>query len=104
MADIFSNIPGVLPEELTEVLAASETVRIERIVSKGHTSPEGFWYDQDEHEFVIVVKGEGSVRFEDGREVLLRPGEWLDIPAGTKHRVTYTRPDEATVWLAVFYT
>ena len=31
--------------------------KIERIVSRGHASPEDFWYDQEENEWVMVVKG-----------------------------------------------
>lgn len=102
--NIFSDIPSGMPEEVIQVLSETKSVRIERIVSQGHVSPPDFWYEQEENEFVIVLKGEGSVRFEDGRDVLLGPGDWLDISSGEKHRVTYTSPDEATVWLAVFYS
>lgn len=92
-----------MPRELSETLANSRNVRIERIVSQGHVSPPGFWYEQEEDEFVVVLKGAGRVAFADGSEAVLNPGDWLNIPAGVKHRVTYTSPDEATVWLGVFY-
>ena len=89
--------------ELTEVLAASNHVRIERIVSRGHASPPGFWYDQSEHEWVAVLAGEARLLWEGGAEVLLSPGDHVLIPAHRKHRVEWTTPHQDTVWLAVFY-
>jgi len=52
MASLFDDLPTTLAEELITVLASNQHVRIERIVSTGHTSPAGFWYDQSEHEWV----------------------------------------------------
>jgi len=100
---LFEDIAPFFPEELTQTLVNSRNTRIERIVSKGHISPPDFWYEQEENEFVVVLKGEGHLLFEDGSEAVLNPGDWIDIPAGKRHRVSYTSPDEATVWLAVFY-
>jgi cupin 2 domain-containing protein len=77
-------------------------VRIERIVSHGHASPGGFWYDQDRHEWVVVLTGAARLRFDDDI-VELKPGDFATIPAHTKHRVEWTTPDEPTVWLAVLY-
>lgn len=91
-----------LADELTELLVGAGQVRIERIVSQGHVSPPDFWYDQDEHEFVLLVQGAARLRFEDGT-VDLTPGDWLNIPARRRHRVEWTAPDQKTVWLAVFY-
>ena len=102
MSNLFSNIPSNLPEELIETLIQSDGVRIERIVSHGHASPEGFWYDQDEHEWVMVLQGAARLQLED-KTVDLRPGDHINLPAHTKHRVEWTKRDEQTVWLAVFY-
>ena len=102
MVNLFDNLPTSIPSELIEVLAANQHVRIERIVSHGHHSPEGFWYDQTEHEWVIVLKGAATLRFENGI-VEMKPGDCVNIPAHTKHRVECTTPDEPTIWLAVFY-
>jgi cupin 2 domain-containing protein len=100
--NLLSSIPASFPQELVEVLAEGQHVRIERIVSHGHVSPEGFWYDQDESEWVLLVQGAARLRFES--EVIeMKPGDWLDIPAHRRHRVEWTTPDENTVWLAVFY-
>lgn len=102
--NIFSDIPSNLPDELFETLVKSDNVRIERIVSNGHVSPEGFWYDQDQQEFVILLKGAAGLRFEGAdHPVEMRPGDFIDIPAHRKHRIEWTIPDEPTIWLAVHY-
>jgi cupin 2 domain-containing protein len=103
MKTLFADLPTDLPEELVEVLAENKHVRIERIVSTGHASPGGFWYDQNEAEWVIVLKGEAKLLFDgDDEPFHLRPGDYINIPAHRKHRVEWTTPDEPTVWLAVF--
>ena len=101
--NLFSELPATLPTELTNILLQNEKVRIEGILSKGHTSPETGWYDQEENEWVIVLQGSGILTFDDGEEAFLNPGNFLNIPAHRKHRVTWTQPDEITIWLAVFY-
>lgn len=103
MANLFEAIPDRLPEEHFEELVRGDSMTVERIVSRGHTSPETGWYDQPRHEWVLVLKGRGVVAFEDGEEVSLGPGDHLLIPANRRHRVAWTDPDEATVWLAVHY-
>jgi cupin 2 domain-containing protein len=95
-------IPKVLPEELVTTLGESGGARIERIVSHGHVSPRGFWYDQDEDEFVLVVQGGAKLQIAEHGELSLGPGDWVDLPARTRHRVSWTDPDCDTVWLAVF--
>lgn len=100
--NIYSGIPTDLPEELLTTLAKSQHVRIERIVSQGHASPEGFWYDQPEHEWVLLLQGYARLHFED-QTVELKPGDFVNIPAHKKHRVEWTSPDEPTIWLAVWY-
>jgi len=98
-----SAIPGDLPEELVTVLASGADVRVERIVSRGHVSPPDFWYDQEEHEWVLVGAGRARVSFEDGEQLELGPGDYVNIPAHCRHRVDWTDPDTDTIWLAVFY-
>src|SRR3989442_1509385 len=102
LGNLFSQIPAALPDELVEVLLTAATVRIERIVSHGHASPSGFWYDQDQHEWVIVLQGAARLRFDDGI-VEMKPGDFVNIPAHQRHRVEWTTPDEPTIWLAVHY-
>lgn len=100
--NLFENIPNELPTELSEVLAESSHVRIERIVSEGHASPENFWYDQKQNEWVLLVSGSAVLEFED-HEVEMKPGDHVLIPAHQKHRVVSTAPTEKSIWLAVFY-
>lgn len=103
MANLFANIPIDLPEEVFEDLVSTESIRIERILSHGQSSPDSGWYDQDEHEWVLVVSGFGVIEFEDGRVITLNKGDYLNINAHQKHKVQATSPDQTTVWLAIFY-
>jgi cupin 2 domain-containing protein len=103
MGNLFSEIPGDLPEELCETLVERDAVRVERIVSRGHVTPPGTWYDQDRHEWVLLLRGAARLAFADGREVALAPGDWLEIAAHQRHRVAWTDPQQDTVWLAVHY-
>ena len=100
--NLFEAIPDDLDEELFEVLQQNESVKIERIVSKGQSSPKTGWYDQAENEWVIVIKGEATLEFED-KEVSMKEGSYINIPAHTKHKVNWTNPELETVWLAVHY-
>jgi cupin 2 domain-containing protein len=102
--NLFHDLPHHLPQELVRTLINDANVRIERIVSHGHASPEGFWYDQNQHEWVVVLKGAARLRFEgEDQPVEMKPGDFATIPAHKKHRVEWTMPDEPTVWLAVHY-
>lgn len=102
--NLFGHTPSPMPEELMQLLAAGGGTRIERIVSKGHCSPPGHWYDQPENEWVAVLKGEATLRFEQGGRLLhLAAGDYVDIRAHERHRVEWTPEEVETVWLAVFY-
>jgi len=101
--NLFGNLPPALAEEWFETLLEAGNVTVERIVSHGHASPRSGWYDEPRNEWVVVLKGQGKVAFEDGQEVTLGPGDHLAIPAHRRHRVAWTAPDEDTIWLAVHY-
>ncbi|MFH1039157.1 MAG: cupin domain-containing protein [PVC group bacterium] len=102
--NIYSDIPNDLPDELVEVISDNKRFRIERIVSRGHRSPDGFWYDQEENEFVLIVSGEAELLFEEENEsVRMEAGDYLVIPAHKRHRVVWTIPGRETVWLAVHF-
>lgn len=90
--------------ELFETLAAIDGVRVERIVSQGHATAAGEWYDQAWHEWVLLVKGEALLRIE-GEQTLHRllPGQWVLLPAHCRHRVEWTLPGQDTVWLALHW-
>lgn len=103
MANIFSNIPSAIPNEIFEDIINTEKLRIERIVSKGQTSPDTGWYDQTENEWLIVLSGYGIIEYINGDKIMLKQGDYLHIKAHEKHRVIETSKNEATVWLAIFY-
>jgi len=89
-----------LNEELTTILAESDSVRIERIISTGQTTD---WYDQDETEFVLLLDGNATLDFDDGQQVELGKGDWLTIKPHRRHRVTFTSTQPPCIWFCVFY-
>ena len=103
MKNIFREIPEVLPEELFECLVDTPNVRIERIVSRGHCSPQEGWYEQAKNEWVLLVQGAAHLEFEGRDSVRMAAGDWLNIPAGQRHRVRWTEPEADTIWLGVHY-
>lgn len=101
--NIFSMLPKDLNQEAFEPIVTHDHVVIERIVSRGHCSPETGWYDQKSHEWVIVLAGRATIVFESGQEIRLEKGDYVNISARTRHKVTWTDPGLETIWLAVFY-
>ena len=103
VGNLFQSLPEHLPDEVFEDIVKTDAIRIERILSYGHSSPESGWYDQTENEWVMVLKGTGTLEFENGEIVVLQQGNYVTIPAHKKHKVASTSKDEVTIWLAVFY-
>lgn len=103
LKNIFESIPDNLDKEISEKLIQNKDIKIERIISKGHTSPESGWYDQAQNEWVIILKGEAIISFETEEEVILGVGHYINIPAKTKHKVSWTNPETETIWLAIHY-
>jgi len=101
---IFADIPKQLPEELCQTLLSKPSIRIERIISKGHSSAQDFWYDQDQHEWILVLQGQARLAFFEASPVELATGDYLLIPAHCKHRVDWTTPALETVWLAIHFS
>jgi len=102
--NIWAAIPKQIPAELTELLAGSQEVKIERIISRGHCSTDGFWYDQEYSEWVMLLKGQARLTFASPpATVELTAGDYVDIPAHVRHRVAWTAEDRETIWLTVKY-
>lgn len=99
-----SRLPGTSQQEIFETLCASKTMRIERIISTGQTTPANTWLAQPENEWVILLQGNAQLEFVEGKIIQLLPGDYLIIPSGTKHRVSYTSTDTPCIWLAIHYT
>jgi cupin 2 domain-containing protein len=102
------NLFGVLPassaDEFCQTILHRDGLRIEQIVSRGHASPDGFWYDQPQSEFVVLVRGAARLQFDGAAaSVRLEAGDFLEIPAHRRHRVEWTDPDQPTVWLAIHF-
>jgi cupin 2 domain-containing protein len=85
--------------ELFEDLLRRPGLRVERIVSRGHTTPPDQPYVQGWDEWVLVLRGSARLLVEDQGEMLLEPGAHRLIPAGTPHWVTHTA--DPTIWLAI---
>ena len=101
--NIFDQIPLNIAEEIFEDIIATDSLKIERIISKGQATPEGEWLEQDVQEWVILLKGGARLSFGGGEAVELVPGDYIEISAGEKHRVEWTAPDETSIWLAIHH-
>ncbi|HHE64583.1 MAG TPA: cupin domain-containing protein [Bacteroidetes bacterium] len=100
--NIFSKIPKQVPDELFQTLLSNKQIKIERIISKGHSSAVNNWYDQIQDEWIILLEGQAKLQFENDTALLnLNPGDYLFIPAHSKHRVHWTDPSITTIWLAI---
>ncbi|WP_347987181.1 cupin domain-containing protein [Methylomonas sp. AM2-LC] len=103
-SNIFTDIPAALKQELFQTLLSTPTLKIERIVSKGHNNPSDFWYEQSQDEWVLILQGQARLQFSDQHYVELATGDYLLIPAHCRHRVDWTIADIETVWLAIHIT
>ena len=101
--NIFTGVPGKLDEEFFEDILNTDDFRVERIVSQAHASPKDFFYDQDENEFVLLLRGSAQISFESGSPIIMKPGDHIVISAHQKHRVDWTDSNEQTFWLTIFY-
>lgn len=100
--NIYKSIPEQLPDELFETLHQNPRLKLERIVSEGHVTPGGEWFDQEWDEWVILLSGSATLGFESEREFCdMLPGDYVFIPAHCRHRVERTDAKEKTVWLAL---
>ncbi|MCC8165819.1 MAG: cupin domain-containing protein [Planctomycetes bacterium] len=100
--NFFQDLPDASAAEVIQELTAfaGTRVRVERIVSDGQATPDGFWYDQAWSEWVIILRGGADLALETPDEtVRLGPGDWYHIPPHRRHRVSRTEP--GTLWLAV---
>jgi cupin 2 domain-containing protein len=104
MKNLFADIPKDLSDELFEPLLQTSGFRVERIVSRGHCSPKDFWYDQDDNEWLILLKGSAVLRFENPSEhITLNPGNYINIEKHRRHRVEWTDLERETIWLAIHH-
>ncbi len=102
--NIFTRLPADRSTEHFDALAQLDKGHVERIVSVGHCSPEGFWYDQDHSEWVLLLRGHAKIQVEGVQDLVeLTPGDYVSLAAHTRHRVAWTSLEEPTIWLAIHY-
>jgi len=103
-SNFFAGLPDAKSDEVIEIVLQTDQVRIERIVSHGQATPDGQWYDQSQDEWVLVLQGAARLQFEhDDDEIPLNIGDYLRIPANHRHRVSWTDPNQKTLWLGLFF-
>ena len=103
VTNIFNNIPAELNQELFQDIICKDGIKIQRIVSQGKATQDDKWYKQENDEWVIVLQGEATLSFEDDLNIKLNSGDYINIPAHKKHKVSWTSSDEQTIWLVVHY-
>ena len=101
--NIYENIPKKADTEFFETLFTNKNITIERIVSHGHTSPEDGWYDQERNEWIVLLEGEAILSFQNRADLHLKKGDYYFIASHEKHKVSWTKPDCDTIWLACFF-
>jgi len=101
--NIFKAIPKDLKKEFFKQLLCKNNLKIQKIVSKGHSSPKSGWYNQNDNEWVIVLKGKAVLSFKNAKDVTLKKGDFINIPTNVKHKVSWTKPNKKTIWLAIHY-
>lgn len=100
--NLFADIPTTLRSERFDPLLQLKGCRLERIVSIGHATPSGEWYDQDWDEWVVLLQGQAGLRFADEEcERTLDAGDYFWIPAHRRHRVEWTSRQPPAIWLAL---
>ncbi len=100
--NILTAVPAQLPDEVFESIFQRENIQIERILSKGHSTASGQWYDQAWDEWILLIQGQATLLYQQNQQRIdLTAGDYLLIPAHTVHRVEWTAPDITTIWLAI---
>lgn len=103
-SSLLADLPENLAEERFETLLETGAFRLERILSLGHATPAGEWYDQARDEWVMLIQGAARLSIEGRDDALtLKPGDTVRLPARCRHRVEWTSPDDVTVWLALHF-
>jgi len=102
MQNIYELTQGLNHLEIFEQIVSGKNIQIERIVSTGQTTTSGQWYDQELDEWVILLQGEAELAYADNTRIKLKAGNYLLIPAHTKHRIEYTSIEPPCIWLAVY--
>ncbi|MGZ8095103.1 MAG: cupin domain-containing protein [Methylosarcina sp.] len=100
--NIFTNIPDQLKDEFFDTILKRKNLHVERIISRGHSTPPGQWYDQAWDEWILLIQGQATLLYEKNTQIIsMTAGDHLLIPARTRHRVEWSHPEMDTIWLAI---
>ena len=77
--NIFTPVSLAAAGEEFLTLFENPSVKIERIVSHSHSSPENYWYDQADDEWVVVLRGTAILEFADGELLTMNVGDSVTI-------------------------
>ncbi|HNQ62953.1 MAG TPA: cupin domain-containing protein [Syntrophorhabdaceae bacterium] len=103
--NIFECLHKTDDDEYFETMLEANNFKLERIISNGQITPCGQWYDQERDEWVVLLTGAAVIMFEDEAEpIIMKPGDYINIPAHKRHRVEWTDQSQKTVWLALHYS
>lgn len=104
MKNLLTPLERTTSAERIESLLRGSEFELQRIVSTGQTTPAGAWYDQETEEWVVLLQGAATIRFEEhAAPRALKPGDFFNIPAHSRHRLEWTDPEQETIWLTLHY-
>lgn len=89
-------------EEYTETMLSGDNWRLERIISRGHVSPEGFWYEQNEDEWGRGAPRRGRNHVGRRNEMHVKKRRKRAYSAKCRHRVSRTSENPECIWLCFF--
>ena len=99
--NLFAQTASTSGEEMIQSLLDGKSFRLESIHSYGQPTPEGFWYDQADEEWVLLVRGSARLEFEGEGMLHLNSGDYLLIPVHCRHRVSEVSHD--AIWMALHH-
>ncbi len=104
LKNVFERLPADTSEEIFEELINHGNIKLERIISTGQSTPPGQWCDQDTDEWVLLLSGKAKLLIEgELNPRVIKPGDYIHLPARCRHRVEWTDPESITIWLALHF-
>ncbi len=88
--------------EIIEDIIFTKSFRLEKISSFGYPTPNNKWYNQDKNEWVLLLKGQATLKFKkDVSRINLKEGDYIFLEKHLEHRVEYVSKD--AIWLCIHY-
>lgn len=86
---------------LVESLLESNIIKVQRVVAQGQASNPGVYCPQPDNDFLIMLKGQMDLDYEQSSKVSLRPEDFIVTTEGQTNRIDSTSRNEDSVWLKV---